>query len=1281
MLVAAALAGLALVGPPAARGGEPGENGEPASADLMSQSPEEVERKNANCVACHTATDAASMHQADLPIACVDCHGGNPAATDKELAHVLPNDPKLFASSANPVRSGAALNHESDEFVRFINPGDLRIAHQTCGLSGCHPDQVARVRTSMMAHGASLWGAALYNNGSIQLKNPRYGESYGADGVPQRIRRPEPPSEEETRDKGILPFLDPLPRWEITQPGNILRIFERGGRKPVIEPGNPNPLDIDPPGRPERRLSQRGLGTFNRTDPVFIGLQKTRLLDPTLNFLGTNDHPGDYRSSGCTGCHVIYANDRDPVHSGPWAQYGNRGRTATADPTIPKHESGHPIRHELTRAIPSSQCVICHMHPGTNVSNTYFGTTWWDNETDGDRMYPKEGGDPSAKKVAAVQAANPEAAAPRGLWSDPEFLANLRDLNPQLEKTQFADFHGHGWVFRNIYRQDRQGNLLDARGKVVPWDDPERFKKAVHLKDIHLERGMHCIDCHFEQDVHGNGELYGEVRNAIEIDCVDCHGTIDRYADPTDRGWRTSGPAGGNPLRKYMTTAFGPRFFKEDGTLYQRSAVTPDLVWELVQTRDTIDEDSDRYNEASRLAKTMRRDGKTWGNVASPGELAHANESMTCFACHTSWMTSCFGCHLPQQANKRTPMLHNEGVTLRNWTAYGYQVVRDDVFMLGRDGSVVGGRISPVRSSSAVVVSSQNQNREWFYVQQQTISAEGFSGQAFNTHVPHTVRSTETKVCTDCHVSAEGDNNAVMAQLLLLGTNYVNFMGRFAYVGLGKGGLEAVAVTERDEPQAVIGSSLHQVAFPQRYAKHLARDRELAESHHHPGNDILDLSWMVGKGDEVLSLQMRGEFLYAANGRGGLRVYDVANIDQKGFSERIVTAPVSPLGQRLYVKTAYATAVAAPSTLALDPTRTRRAENEEQPIHPLYAYLYVTDREEGLVLVGAATLLDGNPDNNFLERAVTFNPGNALAGAVNLAIVGTYAYVACDRGIVVVDLDDPLQPRIVAEIGAPAVVGPRAIAAMFRYAFVADREGLKVLDITRLDAPRAVEGAVVPLAQANDVYVARTRAYVAAGPQGLAIVDVERPEAPKLEQAFDAGGTMNDAHAVKIGMTNASLFAYVADGVNGLKVVQLTSPEMTPGNFGFSPKPSPVLVAVRHTHGPALALSKGLDRDRAVDESGNQLAVFGRRGGRPFTAEELRRLYVRDGELYTVTDFPPEDGVALALDKPRVPEAPAVRPARVPAPPAERPGVRLREPGGVRLEGEERGGVRLQNGE
>jgi len=1242
--------------------------------DLSKQSQADADRKSGGCITCHTKTDSPSMHTATtVKLGCADCHGGQVevrlpdgvAAGStrydelKKQAHVLPRFPDVWKTAANPPLSYALLNRESLEFIQFVNPGDLRVADRTCGPKGCHPAEVASVEKSMMATAPMLWNAALYNNGSYPIKLPRFAESYAADGSPRRTFTAPPPTAEEVVKKGVLPYLDPFPRFEISQPGNVLRVFERGQRKP-LEIGVPF-VDEDP-GRPANRLSARGLGTLNRTDPVFLNIQKTRLYDPALWFLGTNDHPGDYRSSGCSACHVIYANDRSPVHSGPFAQYGHLGRSASVDPTIKKDESGHPIKHTFTNSVPSSQCGICHNHPGTTLTISFLGYTWWDNETDGEVMYPKEERQLSARQVDEILRSNPDAAAVRGLWSDPKFLADSSELNPKLTRTQFADFHGRGWLFRGVYKQDRKGNLLDGAGTLVAPDDPDRFKKAVHLKDIHIEKGMHCTDCHYKQDVHGNGKLYGETRNAIEISCIDCHGTIQSRST-----LRTSGPAappGGTDLT-LLETPFGQRrFFRRGDKLFQRSVVTKDLQWEVVQVLDTIDPASEwalerpKQSERSRLAKTLRRDGQTWGDVPEkPQDVAHADSRMTCYTCHSSWVTSCFGCHLPMKANERRPLLHNEGDVLRNWTSYNPQVLRDDVYMLGVDGTVTGNRIAPVRSSSAVLVGSQNANREWVYSQQQTVSAEGYSGQAFNTHVPHTVRATETKMCTDCHVSAKNDNNGIMAQLLLQGTNFVNFMGRYVYVAEGRSGLEAVVVTEQSEPQAVIGSHLHQLAYPSNFRKHQQRGKALGESVHHRGRDVLD----VFGGDEVLSIQLRGEFLYTANGPGGFRAYDVAQVDQKGFSEKIVTAPVSPLGQRLYVKTKYATAVASPTTLAVDPTRSRRPENQERPIHPVYAYLYVTDKYEGLVVIGnpagdpdrpgVATLLDGDPANNFLKRATTFNPGGILDGAVNLAIAGTYAYVLADRGLVIVSLDDPLNPKVVAEVGAPAIVKPRAVAVQFRYAFVTDEKGLKVVDVTTPQRPRPVPDAVIPLADAHGIYLARTYAYIAAGSQGLVIMDIERPERPVVDQAYTADGAISDARDVKVGMTNASLFAYVADGKNGLRVIQLTSPTVTPGNFGFSPRPSPVVIATYRTRGAALAISKGLDRDRAVDESGNQVAVFGRLGSRPFTLPEMQRLYLRDGQLYTVTDVPPGPPRVFkepAKEEPAEQEAPVQRPRRAP---------------------------------
>ncbi|MFQ5844673.1 MAG: LVIVD repeat-containing protein, partial [Planctomycetota bacterium] len=645
----------------------------------------------------------------------------------------------------------------------------------------------------------------------------------------------------------------------------------------------------------------------------------------------------------------------------------------------------------------------------------------------------------------------------------------------------------------------------------------------------------------------------------------------------------------------------------EGNRFVQSSMVDPDRRWTIPQIKDGA-----ARNPASWLAKTIQRDNETWGDPA--GDLAHHNERMTCFSCHTSWVTSCYGCHLPMRANQKAPSRHYDGDLTRNFTPYNFQTLRTGTFMLGIDGDVTGNRVAPTRSACAVMVGSQNSSREWVYSQQQTISAEGFSGIAFATHVPHTVRKQETKTCTDCHLSREGDNNAIMTQLLMQGTGFMNFMYRWVYVGTEEG-VEAVVVTERDEPQAVIGSTLHRDAYPDFHRQHLERGRRL------PGGYRFNARH---RSERANVLQLRGEYLYVADGPGGLRIFDVAQIDQKGFSERIVTAPVSPLDQRFSVASRDATCVASPTTLGVDPLRTRLPGNREQKIHLLYGFLYVTDREEGLITVLAATLLDGDPRNNTLERAVTFNPDGILDGARHIALAGRYGYVCCDRGVVVIDFDDPLKPRVAAVI--EGIRGPSAVAVQFRYAFVAARDTLVAVDVTPEPdgsfprRPRIVSRLAIP--GARELYLARTYAYLAAGKNGLAIVDITRPGKMRLDRTFDAGGEINDCRDVQVGITNASLFAYLADGRNGLRVVQLTSPEAIPGIEGFSPRPEPQLIATFQTRAPALSISRGLDRDRGVDEAGNQLSVFNRVGSRPFTFAEMKRLYrLPDGKLFTVPEI------------------------------------------------------------
>ncbi len=1193
------------------------------------QTAQDALAKSLGCVSCHTATDHTTMHvNTGVILGCTDCHGGDVkvlkpqaavpkdasyrAATDS--AHVLPQFPKAwnFPSSANPERSYTLLNREAPEFVRFVNPGDYRVARDACG--ACHLTIIQAAERSMMSTSAMLWGGASYNNGILPFKRYIVGEAYTAEGEPATLVNPVPPTPFMT-EKGILAKLFPLPAWETVPVGDIFRVFERGGRVILSQfpeiglPNNTGAIQkLDEPGRPDIRQSNRGPGTGLRIAVPVINITKTRLNDPHMWFLGTNEQPGDYRSSGCSGCHAVYANDRDPAHSGPFAAFGNTGKSQSADPTIPRDEPGHPVKHAFIRSVPSSQCMVCHMHQPNVFVNSYYGYIMWDYESDAPFMWPEKQRYPTIAEVRKILDRNPEEAAIRGKWGDPEFLKEVSSLNPKLKDTQFADYHGHGWNFRAVFKRDRHGTLLDKTGKAVADDDPDKFKKAVHLTSIHMELGFQCVDCHFAQDSHGNGHIYGEVAAAIEIDCADCHGTATRY--PT---LFTSGPASqpsGTDMSLLRTQDGRKRFEWREGRLYQRAALDPDKEWEVKLVKDTINPVSPNYNPKAARAKLMAAgDSMQWGPGVDPAKYAHGDEKMTCYTCHLSWTTSCAGCHLPIQANARTDRLHYEGGETRNYATYNPQVARDDMFQLGHHGPVKGSKIAPIRSSSALVLSSTNINRERIYIQQPPIAASGFSSQAFAPHYPHTERTTETKTCSDCHVSRQNDNNAIMAQLLLQGTNFVNFVGYNAWVGEEKQ-IAAVQVTEWEEPQAVIGSYLHQYAYPDWFAQHQKRELRLPSIQTHDTKDA------------ARCLQLRGEYLYVAEGRAGMRVYDVASIANKGISQKILTAPFSPWGQDTHIASSNATCVALPTNQSIAPLRNEgelmRVANLEQPFHPIYSYAAISDSVEGLILVDVNTLADRDPQNNFLSRAITWNENNILSGARHVMLGGHFAYVSADAGLVIVDLDDPLKPKLAAVV---PLKGARAAALQFRYVFALDDQGVTTIDVTDPTRARQVGSARVTLADARRIYVARTYAYVAAGAEGLAIIDVERPELPKLVMKFTADGKLTDARDVVVGSTNASLFAYVADGANGVKVLQLTSPESQPKFYGFSPEPKPKLIAWRNTASPALALSKGLDRDRGVDETGGQIAVFGRLGSRPFTWDEMKKFYQRpDGSIWTVSD-------------------------------------------------------------
>src|SRR5277367_2963347 len=120
--------------------------------NLIDQTHAEADAKSAGCLACHHGVE--DMHGSpNVVLGCADCHGGNAtAALEKQFSgfekdkvrydafkaasHVQPLNKEFWKTSANPANSSVVLNHESPQFIQFVNPGDLRVAERACGL--CH---------------------------------------------------------------------------------------------------------------------------------------------------------------------------------------------------------------------------------------------------------------------------------------------------------------------------------------------------------------------------------------------------------------------------------------------------------------------------------------------------------------------------------------------------------------------------------------------------------------------------------------------------------------------------------------------------------------------------------------------------------------------------------------------------------------------------------------------------------------------------------------------------------------------------------------------------------------------------------------------------------------------------------------------------------------------------------------------------------------------------------------------------------------------------------------
>ncbi|NOX93039.1 MAG: hypothetical protein GXP18_11505 [Gammaproteobacteria bacterium] len=191
--------------------------------------------------------------------------------------------------------------------------------------------------------------------------------------------------------------------------------------------------------------------------------------------------------------------------------------------------------------------------------------------------------------------------------------------------------------------------------------------------------------------------------------------------------------------------------------------------------------------------------------------------------------------------------------------------------------------------------------------------------------------------------------------------------------------------------------------------------------------------------------------------------------------------------------------------------------------------LYVADWFSGLHLYDIS-----NPRQ--LRYLSNYHTSGSSKGVV---LLGNYALVGDDdRGLQIIDIEDPHRPRWVAEL-PPEAMARMGLAYTMKLVgktlYLADhRGGFHIIDLTDIERPQRLGGYDTP-GKAWDIDVADGIAFVADDRAGLLMFDVSDPGKPEPFAQFNPGG-----QAEAVALQNGR--AYVAFFDKGLYTLDIGNP-------------------------------------------------------------------------------------------------------------------------------------------
>jgi hypothetical protein len=680
-------------------------------------------------------------------IACTTCHGGNPNGADKLASHVPP-PPEIGDLAFQTVNAQAYFNRltlagmdtfpsyfangrtwTAIDYLQFVNPGDLRVTSLGRSCGQCHANHAQDVQASLLASSAGILAGARYQIGA---------ESATPEAVDLH--------QDTAADFGVRAVSDPSPI--LAEVGSVARLLEYPVYSLFGQPGGVwnNLAEYSAAAVADDQLADGRVVTDSPLMKLYHEQISFTCGDCHLGSAGANNRAGDFRSSGCTACHMPYSLG---------------GRSGSNDPNVSKlepldpddidapersHVRSHRI-HGVNRTLSNGAvvpgigdltCAGCHQGSNRTVMQ-YWGIRLDQNaDVVNNRQYP----------------ANPVAR--QGTHAD------TRLFDPAVGNHTFNGRNGSQY----LAFEDYDG---DGRDDTPP--------------DIHHEKGLGCVDCHGSFDLHGGDasaagtEISSRMEQQVAIRCESCHGTVDAYAT-TVAGTAYDGTAqqlavdaAGKPLRHVVR--------QSDGLFYLTSKLDGRVHY-VPQTRDAVVDNGKTHPTtgavlySKKASYAMGRADADPSNGIGPLQTGGVTagfshtDRMDCASCHSSWTNTCMGCHLSGEYDTGNNFSNQTGqrIVYRQRTAdFTYQSPL--FFQLG---VTARGKISTFSANTKVMYQWEDQNGQlsrFFQFSDRHAAgnnpgASAYPSLSHNAFLAHSIRGKVNasdegpRYCVACHLTDDG---------------------------------------------------------------------------------------------------------------------------------------------------------------------------------------------------------------------------------------------------------------------------------------------------------------------------------------------------------------------------------------------------------------------------------------------------------------------------------------------------------------------------------------------